>query len=277
MRGWQLATPMNLKLPLAWWFTTLVTMNSACNSSAQPPAPSGYRIIATFHHDTSAYTQGLVWHDGQLFESTGLYGRSQIRILDPTTGSLRKAVSIPAERFGEGLALLGDRLYQLTWQHQVGYVYDAVTLARVDSFAYRGEGWGLTTDGQQLIMSDGTDTIRYMDPKTYVVTHSIAVRFATQAPVNKLNELEYINGELFANIYQSDWIIRINPATGIVSEILDFAAIPAKHRGGAADEDVLNGIAYDPTSGHLLITGKRWRSMLSVALDRPPGLKGNKQ
>lgn len=268
---------MSLKLPLAWWFASLVTMNSACSSSAQPPAPSGYRIVATIPHDTTAYTQGLVWQDGQLFESTGLYGRSQVRILDAATGALRKAVSIPSERFGEGLALLGDHLYQLTWQHQVGYVYNAVTLARVDSFAYRGEGWGLTTDGQELIMSDGTDTIRFMDPETYVVTRSIAIRFPTQAPVNRLNELEYINGELFANVYQSDWIVRTNPATGIVSEVLDFVAIPAKDRGGEPNEDVLNGIAYDPTSGHLLVTGKRWRSMLSIALDRPPGLKVNRQ
>ena len=258
---------------MAWCLASMSALNPACKSAAQPPSPSGYRIVAIFPHDTSAYTQGLVWHDGKLFESTGLYGQSQVRIVDPITGTVRKAVSIPADRFGEGLTRLGDRLYQLTWQHELGYVYDASTLARVDSFAYHGEGWGLTTDGRQLIMSDGSDTIRFLDPRTYNVTRSLAIRFSTRAPVSRLNELEYINGELFANVYQSDWIVRINPATGIVTEILDLAPIPVRHRGRSVEEDVLNGIAFDAHNGQLLVTGKRWRSLFSIALDRPPGLK----
>ena len=254
----------------------LAATNSGCKSSTQSPAPSGYHIVARFPHDPGAYTQGLVWNNGLLFESTGLYGQSQVRIVDARTGVVRKAISIPPDRFGEGLTLLGNRLYQLTWRHQVGYVYDASTLARVDSFAYRGEGWGLTTDGQQLIMSDGSDTLRFMDPRTYTVTRALGVRFPTQAAIPRLNELEWIHGEVFANVYLSDWIVRIDPKTGIAGEVLDFAGIPAKDRGQSPAEDVLNGIAFDQQTGHLLVTGKRWRSMFSIALDRPPGFKDNK-
>ncbi len=226
---------------------------------------SGFQIAARIPHDTTAFTQGLVWHDGTLFESTGLYGHSQVRRVDPATGVVRQAVSLPPDRFGEGLTLLRGRLYQLTWEHEVGYVYDASDLAKIGSFRYRGEGWGLTTDGHHLIMSDGSETLRFMDPETGRVTRRLAVRFPTRASVSGLNEVQWIRGEIFANVYPSDRIVRIDASTGIVREVLDFAGIPAEDRGGSAD-DVLNGIAFDQETGHVFVTGKRWRAMFWITL-----------
>lgn len=243
-----------------------------CRTPDAAPAAVGYQVLHTYPHDPTAYTQGLVLADAILYESTGLYGHSDIRVVDMATGRVRKSVPLSAERFGEGLALLDGRLFQLTWQSKIGYVYDAGSLARVDSFPYEGEGWGLATDGHSLIMSDGTDTLRFLDPATFAVTRRLPVRFSTGAPATRLNELEYVGGELFANVYQSDWIVRIDPATGMVREILDLAALPEKAKERSPGEEVLNGIAFDPRTGHLLVTGKHWASLFEISLTNPPGM-----
>jgi glutamine cyclotransferase len=167
------------------------------------------------------------------------------------------------------LALLGGRLFQLTWKEQVGYVYDAATLARVDSFTYHGQGWGLTTDGSSLIMSDGSATLRFLDPVSFRVRREITVRDGS-SPLLWVNELEYARGELFANIYQSDWVVRIDPSTGQVREWLDLAGLLPK-RERTPETDVLNGIAYDQDTGNLLVTGKRWPAIFELHLQRPPG------
>jgi len=229
----------------------------------------GFTVVRRFPHDPSAYTQGLLYSGGVLFESTGLYEHSQVRRVELTTGRVLTSVSLPADHFGEGLALLGGRLYQLTWKEQVGYVYNATTLARVDSFTYRGQGWGLTTDGSSLIMSDGTATLRFLDPSSYRVHREVTVRDGG-SPLLWINELEYARGELFANIYQSDWIVRIDPGTGQVREWLDLAGLlPRRER--TPSTDVLNGIAYDQDTGNLLVTGKRWPALYELRLQRPPG------
>ncbi len=246
---------------------------SGCASGATSSAPAGYEVVRTFPHDPSAYTQGLVFTDTILYESTGLYGHSDIRTVDLPTGHLRKSVSLAEKRFGEGLALLAGRLYQLTWQSEVGYIYDATTLARVDSFTYHGEGWGLATDGHDLIMSDGSDTLRFLNPGTFEITRRLPVTFSTGAPAARLNELEYIDGELFANVYQSDWIVRIDPRTGVVREVLDLGALPEKAKERSPGDEVLNGIAFDRRSGHLLVTGKHWATLFEIALKNPPGIK----
>jgi len=228
-----------------------------------------FTVVRRFPHDTSAYTQGLLYAGGTLYESTGLYGHSQVRRVDLRSGRVLASVSLPANRFGEGLALLGGRLFQLTWKEQVGYVYDTATLARVDSFAYRGQGWGLTTDGTSLIMSDGSATVRFLDPGSFRVQREITVHDAGM-PLLWVNELEYVRGDLFANIYRSDWIVRIDPATGQVREWLDLAGLlPERER--APDTDVLNGIAFDQDTGDLLVTGKRWPTLFELHLQRPPG------
>lgn len=230
----------------------------------------GYRILDRYTHDTTAYTQGLVYEGGSLYESTGQYGRSTLRRVDLQTGEVEQSVTLPRDRFGEGLALLDGRLYQLTWKAGIAYVYDAATLALTDSASYEGEGWGLTTDGTSLIMSDGTSRLRFLDPATFQVTRTLEVRFSSQSPVKSLNELEYIGGELFANVYQSDWILRIDPTSGIVKEVVDLVGIMPGYDAASTEEYVLNGIAYDHDTGHLLVTGKQWPLLFRIALDHPP-------
>jgi glutamine cyclotransferase len=177
---------------------------------------------------------------------------------------------LPADRFGEGLALVHQRLYQLTWKEHVGYVYDAGTLALVDSFRYQGEGWGLTTDGTSLIMSNGGPTLQWVNPQTFQVTRIDTVRDGT-APLSMLNELEYVAGKVYANVYQSDWIVRINAATGRIERWYDFSGIlPAQQR--TSRTDALNGIAYDAADSTFLVTGKRWPSLYVVRLRDAHGL-----
>jgi glutamine cyclotransferase len=233
----------------------------ACVASADPP---DYAVVRSMPHDTAAYTQGLVYAEGRLYESTGRYGRSQVRLVDLLTGRAAQAVSLPDDRFGEGLALLGGTLYQLTWTSGVAYTYDARTLAPRDSFTYAGEGWGLTTDGTSLIMSDGTATLRFLDPHTLALRREVTVR-DQGSPLSQLNELEYARGALFANVYRSDWIVRIDPTSGAVVDWIDLAGLlPPGDRTGSTE--VLNGIAFDEATGHLLVTGKLWPTLFEIRL-----------
>lgn len=241
----------------------MVTFLFACGDRKS----TDYVVAGTFPHDTGAYTQGLLYHEGVFYESTGELGRSSVRRVEPATGRILASVALPSSRFGEGLALHGDRLYQLTWQNHVGYVYDISTLARVDSFSYEGEGWGLTSDATSLIMSDGTDTLRMLDPQTHHVIRKVGVRDGN-SPLKKINELEFVHGVVLANIYQSDWIVVIDPASGAIRRWIDLAGLlPEKSR--SASTDVLNGIAYDSAGKRLFITGKRWPTLFEVRLTVP--------
>ena len=217
------------------------------------------RVLHRVPHDTLAFTQGLVIHDGRLLESTGLEGHSGIRELDRTTGRVLRRSDVDAQEFGEGIAALGDRIYQLTWKTHRGYVYDARTFAPVDSFTYDGEGWGLTSDGTHLYLSDGTSGVRVIDPNGFRVVRTIRVTEA-ETPVHMLNELEWVKGELWANVYWTGLIARIDPATGHVVGWVDVRRLlpegerkRLESRGGVA-----NGIAYDSATGQLLVTGKYW-------------------
>jgi glutaminyl-peptide cyclotransferase len=221
-----------------------------------------FEVTGRFPHDPAAYTQGLLWADSVLFESTGLYGQSELRRVDLRSGRVLASRALAANRFGEGLALLEDRLYQLTWQSGVAYSYDAGTLAPRDSFTYAGEGWGLTTDGTSLIMSDGSDSLRILSPATFRVQRVVHVRYKG-APLYKLNELEYAGGDLLANVYESDWVLRIDPVTGDVREVLDFADLFPDRPASAG---VMNGIALAPDGRQLLLTGKLWPSLFQVRL-----------
>ena len=234
-----------------------------CDGARGAEEPPAYTVVARWPHDAAAYSQGLVWHDSVFFESTGLYGRSQLRRVHPRSGTVLASVALPANRFGEGLALLHNRLYQLTWESHVAYVYVAATLAPIDSFTYAGEGWGLETNGTSLIMSDGSDSLRFMSPATHRVEHVVHVRYR-DAPLSRLNELEYVAGELFANVYESDRVARIDPLTGNVRQLLDFTDLyPRDQRPPGAG--VMNGIAATP-SGTLMLTGKLWPVMFEVRL-----------
>ena len=226
----------------------------------------GYRVVNTFPHDPRAFTQGLVYTDGVLYESTGLKGFSSLRRVDLTTGDVLQRREVDPKYFAEGLALFGDRLIQLTWQENTGLVYDRASFEPVSEFSYPTEGWGLTHDGTQLIMSDGTPILRFLDPDSYQVVREVAVTFDGQ-PVQRLNELEYVNGQVWANIWQTDIVARIDPATGAVVGWIDLTdLLPAEDREGV---DVLNGIAYDPVGKRLFVTGKLWPKLFEVEITPP--------
>ena len=234
---------------------------AACGPRDQR-ASRAFETIATFSHDSTAYTQGLLWADSVLFESTGLNGHSEIRRVDLRSGRVLASRALPADRFGEGLALLRGRLYQLTWQSGVAYVYDAATLALVDSLKYPGEGWGLATDGTSLIMSDGSDSLRVVTPTTFAMERVVHVRYKG-APLKQLNELEFVGGDVLANVYETNWILRIDPKTGDVRALLDFADLYPSRSPRA---EVMNGIAIAPDGRDLLLTGKMWPTLFEVRL-----------
>jgi glutaminyl-peptide cyclotransferase len=251
--------------------------NTRTNADATlPPIPYDaatpritLRAIASTAHDSSAFTQGFLFHGGRLYEGTGLAGQSELRVVDRTTGIVRQRTSLTAPLFGEGIAVIGTRVFQLTWQGGRGIVYDIDAFAPIDSFTYTGEGWGLTSDGRRLYLSDGSDRIRVLDATSFAVVRSFKVTEADSA-VWMLNELEWVDGELLANVYQTDLIARIDPASRRVigwldtSELLPRAQRDAlRERGGVA-----NGIAYDSIARRLLVTGKRWPRVYEVAV--PP-------
>ena len=234
-----------------------------------PPAAAAvpvytYEVVHVWPHDRGAFTEGLTWLDGGFLESTGLNGASTLRKVDLATGEVRQQVDLPSEFFGEGATALGRKVYQLTWKNQRGFIYDLGTLEKIGEFSYAGEGWGLTTDGRSLIMSDGTNQIRFLDPATFEVTRTIGV-FSDGQPLAQLNELEYVKGELFANIWQTPFVARIDPATGRLLGLVDFAGLLAP---GDYDNhtDVLNGIAYDAADDRLFVTGKDWPKLFEVRL-----------
>lgn len=230
---------------------------SARAASAQPPVYT-YEVVNRYPHAPDAFTQGLVYEGGRLYESTGLYGSSSLREVDLQTGAVLRRVDVPAQYFAEGMTLFQGRIFQLTWQHQIGFIYDPATFAKIGEFFYTGEGWGLTHDAQHLIMSDGTNRIRFLDPATFQVVRSIEV-FNQGSPLTNLNELEYINGEIYANIWLTDWIVRIDPSNGAITAWIDLTGL---RTGG----DVLNGIAWDVATGQLLVTGKLWPWLYRINL-----------
>jgi glutamine cyclotransferase len=223
-----------------------------------------YDVVNVRPHDRGAFTQGLVYLDGALLESTGLNGESSLRKVDLETGNVLKYADVPAEYFAEGLALFDGKLFQLTWQSHKCFVYDLESFQKQKEFTYDGEGWGLTTDGRWLIMSDGTDQIRFLDPTTFEEKKRITV-LAHGQPVNRLNELEYIKGEIYANVWTTDFVVRIDPATGRVVGVIDFTGLLAP-ADRDQNTDVLNGIAYDAAGDRLFITGKRWPKLFEVRL-----------
>lgn len=223
-----------------------------------------YEIVNTYPHDPNAFTQGLIYLDGFLYESTGLYGESSLRKVDLVTGEVLLQTDLSTEYFAEGLTEWEDILIQLTWLEGTGFIYNQEDLSLMGQFTYPTEGWGLTHNGQQLIMSDGTAALYFLDPQTRQVESSVQVTFQGE-PVDNLNELEFIRGEVFANIWQTDDIVRINPDTGEVVGWIDLQGILPEERR-VTGTDVLNGIAYDPDRDRLFITGKRWPELYEVRL-----------
>lgn len=241
----------------------LVAALAACRAGPAVDAPP-YTLLRTLPHDPEAFTQGLLYHRGLFYESTGLYGHSTLREVDPDSGRVLRQRALPRDQFGEGLALLSNRLFQLTWREGTAWVYDADTLETIGSLPLQHQGWGLAVWNNRLIASDGTDTLSVYDPAAWQIVQKIAVRDGAR-PVDRLNELELVEGELWANIWGETRIARIDPQTGAVRGWLDLSAlVPEPLRGSR--EAVLNGIAYDPATRRLFITGKKWPVLYELRL-----------
>ena len=233
--------------------------------AASPLPMFGYTVVHTYPHDRDAFTQGLQVLDGAFYEGTGLNGRSSIRKVKIDTGEVLQKRDVPAEYFGEGITVRGNELFQLTWQSGVALVYDRATFAPKRQFKYSGEGWGLTQDKTALIMSDGSEFLRFLDPATFAEKRRVRVTVAG-APLKNLNELEYVKGEVFANVWQTDYVARIDPATGSVTGYIDFRGLLTSREREATD--VLNGIAYEESTDRLFITGKLWPRVFEVRVTR---------
>lgn len=243
----------------------------AAASTAAPPSAAagtpavehlGYEIVRSHPHDPTSFTQGLTIADGHLYEGTGLHGQSSLRRVDLQTGAALQQIALDSRFFGEGIAVVGDRIVQLTYQTGVGFVYDKKTFAKLREFQYKGQGWGLAYDGQRLIMSDSTDTLRFWNPETFEEVGRLRVRDGDRA-IDRVNEMEYVDGAIYANIWQEDRIARIDPKTGVVTAWIDMSnLLTATERSRGVD--VLNGIAHDPRTGHFLITGKLWPWVFEV-------------
>jgi glutaminyl-peptide cyclotransferase len=237
-----------------------------CSDSDGIPVYS-YNITNAYPHDPGAFTEGLVFEDGFLYEGTGLLEQSTLRRVELETGTILQIHELPDQFFGEGITIYGDRIIQLTWQSNVGFVYDKTSFELLQQFDYPTEGWGITHDGEHLIMSDGTSTLHFMDPQTFEETGQISVS-DSNGPVTRLNELEYIHGEIYANIWQTDRIARIDLETGQVVGWIDLEGLlPAE--GRIEPVDVLNGIAYDAEADRLFVTGKLWPKLFEIEIVSP--------
>ena len=225
---------------------------------------AGYTIKHVYPHDPHAFTQGIEYRDGVLYEGTGLNGQSTVRKVDLTTGKVLQQVSVPSEYFGEGITTWGETILQLTWQSQLGFIYDRTTFKQLRTFRYSGEGWGLTHNATQLIMSDGSASLRFLDPKTLMETRRLLVTDAGII-VRELNELEWVNGEIYANVWQTNFVARISPSSGRVLGWIDLSGLLSaeEQRAGA---DVLNGIAYDAAGRRLYVTGKLWPKLFEIGI-----------
>ena len=235
-------------------------------ATSTPPVRYGYKIVDSYPHDEGAYTQGLFFCDGEMWESTGEYGYSTLRAVALPTGETIRQRALTEDYFAEGAVVLEGKIYQLTWLEGKCFVYDAATLAPEREFRYKGEGWGLATDGTKLYMSDGTPNITVRNPDTFAVERTIVVRNEGR-PVQYLNEMEWIDGKIWANVYMSYEIVIVDPESGRVEGVVDFTGI-ASQLALSPSTDVMNGIAYDAESGRIFVTGKRWNRLFEIEIIR---------
>jgi glutaminyl-peptide cyclotransferase len=267
---------------IAFGCTDSASTSGGVNKSATPTPSSatlpiyGYEVVNVFPHDRSAFTQGLVVIDNILYESTGNYGSSSLRKIDLTTGKILRRHDLAKDYFAEGITIFNNKIYQLTWKEKTAFVYD-MDFKLEREFTYAGEGWGLTHDGTNLLMSDGTHIIRVVEPSTFNTLRTIAVQHSNGKPLMRLNELEYINGEIWANIWHSEdpsvlgranFIARIDPASGKVKSWIDLGGISPEDQKRDS-EATLNGIAYDVATERIFVTGKRWSKLFEIKLTEP--------
>lgn len=245
----------------------LFTAGAAAAQEAPAPPVYGYEVVRVWPHDRAAFTQGLAWHEGHLLESTGRYP-STVRRVRLEDGAVLQRRVLDTAWFGEGLTEVGGRVFTLTWQNGKGFIWNPSDLSPRGEFAYPGEGWGLTDDGRRLILSDGTSFLRFLDPDTQAETGRVAVTLQGR-PVDQINELEWVEGEVFANVWQTDHILRIDPETGAVTGVIDLSGLLPPRTGVDAADEVLNGIAWDPVGRRLFVTGKHWPSLFEIRLTGP--------
>ena len=264
--------------PLAWLALAAIPVvlwqsgySEAPGGRARGPGENipvfGVKVVKTYPHDPKAFTQGLEYHGGYLYESTGRNGESTLRQVALENGEVVRKVSLPPRYFGEGLTIFRENIYQLTWLSKTGFVYDLHSFRKTGEFHYENEGWGLTHDDASLILSDGTNTLRFIDPATFRVTKRIEVYAGNEAVAN-LNELEYINGEIFSNVWHSPRVARIDPRSGQVLAWIDLSPLVVREQRG--EEDVLNGIAYDQKTRRIFVTGKDWPEIIEIRIESKP-------
>lgn len=245
---------------MRWMLAVTAPLTLGASQAALPV--QGVEIVRVYPHDPNAFTQGLLFRDGRLYESTGIEGRSTIREVRLTDGKVVKQAVVPPPYFGEGMTDWGDRLISLTWQHGRGFIWDRASLKKLGEWRYAGEGWGLTHNGREIVMSDGTPQLRMLDPATFTEKRRVTVT-VNGTRLSRINELEWVRGEVLANIWMTDRIARIDPATGRVKGWIDLAAVTRRVPNRGYD-DVANGIAWDAKGGRLFVTGKNWPSLFEV-------------
>ncbi len=232
-------------------------------ATAQPTLQYSYTIVNTYPHDPEAFTEGLLYSDGVLYESTGLNGESSLRRVNLTSGEVLQEISMPNQYFGEGMAIVNDKIIQLTYLNKIGFIYDKTTFQLLGNFSYSTQGWGLTYNGNELIMSDGSDILYFLNPQTYQITKQVHV-YDGNSSINKLNELEYVKGDLYANIFEKSKIAIINPDTGQVKGWIDLNNLG--NQNYVDTYTVMNGIAYDAQNNRLFVTGKDWAHLYEITL-----------
>lgn len=263
-----------------FYFLVLSILMIGCNSNAesdnteqnkvqtvQVPLNIPFQVLNIFPHDTSSYTQGLIWHEGKLWEGTGWETESKLLLTDLKTGKAIKSVKLPDNEFGEGITILNNKIYQLTWKDHKVYVYDLKSLKQEMVFDWPYEGWGITTDGKTLLVSTGGSNLYWVDPATFKITKTIGVS-DNNGYVSNLNELEWVNGFIYANQYLTDYILKIDPSSGSVVGRINLAGLLQQSNQLIVENtDVLNGIAFNPTTGNFLVTGKRWPALYELKLN----------
>lgn len=242
------------------WLLVAVVLVLSAACSTPPSGPTGLEVLGTVPHDPGAFTQGLELVDGALYEGTGLEGQSSLRRVDPRTGEVEQRVDLPDAMFGEGITVVDDRIWQITWRDGVAIERDRATFEEVRRVTYEGEGWGLCRDGDRLVMSDGTAELTFRDPRSFAETGTVAVR-RDGRPLDRLNELECVGGQVWANVWHSDEVVRIDPATGLVTATVDLSPL---RPDDVPKSDVLNGIAAVPGTDEFLVTGKNWPTIFRV-------------
>lgn len=239
------------------------------NTTAAIPTPAniGYNIVKVYPHDITSYTQGLIWFNNTLYEGTGLEGESRLMKIDIETGKSTQKIDIPSEYFGEGITILNDKIYQLTWEDHKVFVYDLATFKKIKEFDWNLQGWGISHNGKQLLISTGDSNIYFVNPETFAIEKTLGV-YDNNGYLSNLNELEFVNGTIYANVYLKDYIAKINPETGLVEGRIDLTSILQKTGQPITENtDVLNGIAFNPANNSFYVTGKRWPALYEIKLN----------